>query len=186
METCATIRNVSNQRIADRNIPSQPLQTYLDVRPVQTKYTLLPIVDVQPPATVEIKVQPTYNTSKIFSPGNRESPWSGFATNVDVESVLRSQIFALQKCSQAIYVPSSTSDLYVTHMMEEKDLSRHPLFVSYASSPYTCKNENNHPSNFTNLYKNPHNGFSPTIPREVRFGNHYSETQFHNSTRLLR
>lgn len=182
MENCSTIRNVTNQRIYDRNIPSNRLQAYLDVRPVPTKYTMMPIVDFQRPATVEMQVQPTYNISKTFSPGNRESPWSGFATNVDMESVLRSQVFALQKCSQSVYVPSSKSDLYVTHMMEETDLKNRSL----VSSPYTCKNANNHPSNFPHLYKDPNHQFSPTLPPEVRFGNHYSEINFFNSSRLLR
>ena len=41
------------------------------------------------------------------------APFSGFVENVDVESVLRNQIFALQKNDQAVYVPSSKSDLYM-------------------------------------------------------------------------
>jgi len=32
-------------RSYERNIPSQPLQPYLDARPVMTKYSILPIVD---------------------------------------------------------------------------------------------------------------------------------------------
>jgi hypothetical protein len=31
---------------------------------------------------------------------------------VNTESELRNQIYALQKCSQSVYVPSSKSDLY--------------------------------------------------------------------------
>ena len=34
-----------NQELYERNIPSAPLQPYLDVRPVSTKYSILPIVD---------------------------------------------------------------------------------------------------------------------------------------------
>ena len=40
------------------------------------------------------------------------APWSGFATKINVESELRNQIYALQSCSQAVYVPDSKSDLY--------------------------------------------------------------------------
>ena len=32
-------------RSYERNMPSQPLQPYLDTRPVMTKYSILPIVD---------------------------------------------------------------------------------------------------------------------------------------------
>ena len=44
-ETVANNHNTQNSRIYERNIPSQPLQPYLDVRAVSTKYSFLPIVD---------------------------------------------------------------------------------------------------------------------------------------------
>ena len=106
------IHQETNSRIYDRNIPSQMLQTYLDVRPVMTKYAYFPIVEPRKSNSVPLTVQPTFNPHKIFNPGNTTSPWSGFASNVNVESELRNQIYALQKCSQSVYVPSSKSDLY--------------------------------------------------------------------------
>ncbi len=108
----SNVRRETNNRIYDRNIPSRPLQAYLDVRPVQTKYCVMPIVDPRPELSVKMVQLPTYNVGQVFNPGNRDSPWSGFATQVNVESELRNQIFALQKCSQSVYVPSSNSDLY--------------------------------------------------------------------------
>lgn len=101
-----------DNRMYDRNIPSQMLQPYLNVRPVMTKYSRLPIVDPRTQSRVQLEQQPTYNVHKVFNPGNTQSPWVGFATNVNVESELRNQIFALQKCSQSVYVPKSSSDLY--------------------------------------------------------------------------
>jgi len=107
-----TIHNETNQRIYDRNIPSQMLQPYLDVRPVMTKYSHLPIVDPRRENKVKLNKMPTYNVNTTFNPGNDTAPWSGYASNVNTESVLRNQIYALQKCSQAVYVPNSNSDLY--------------------------------------------------------------------------
>jgi hypothetical protein len=101
-----------NKKLYERNVPSQKLQQYLDVRPVMTKYSYFPIVDPRRKLTTEFEVMPTYNIHNVFNPGNTESPWSGFASNVNVESELRNQIYALQKCSQAVYVPGSKSDLY--------------------------------------------------------------------------
>lgn len=106
------IHTQTNERIYNRNIPSQMLQPYLDARPVMTKYSHLPIVDPRKPITVPLQQMPTYNVHNIFNPGNTTSPWSGFASNINKESELRNQIYALQKCSQAVYVPSSKSDLY--------------------------------------------------------------------------
>ena len=101
-----------NKKLYERNVPSQKLQQYLDVRPVMTKYSYFPIVDPRRKIKTEFEVMPTYNVHNVFNPGNTESPWSGFASNVNVESELRNQIYALQKCSQSVYVPESKSDLY--------------------------------------------------------------------------
>ena len=111
-ECVKKIHQQTNQRIYDRNIPSQPLQPYLDVRPVLTKYSYFPIVDPRKEISVRLEQRPTYNSHQVFNPGNTQSPWSGFASNINKESELRNQIYALQKCSQAVYVPNSTSDLY--------------------------------------------------------------------------
>ena len=106
------IHQETNVRIYDRNIPSQLLQPYIDFRPVMTKYSYLPIVDPRKQVDVPLVNAPIYNVHNVFNPGNTQSPWSGFATNINKESELRNQIYALQKCSQAVYVPKSSSDLY--------------------------------------------------------------------------
>jgi len=111
-ECNSNIQSATNHRIYDRNLPSQFLQPYLSVRPVMTKYSIMPIVDPRAQSSVPLQQMPIYNTEKIFNPGNTMSPWSGFASSINKESELRNQIFALQACSQAVYVPNSTSDLY--------------------------------------------------------------------------
>jgi hypothetical protein len=121
------IHKQTNERIYDRNIPSQMLQPYIDVRPVMTKYSYFPIVDPRKQLSVNLINQPTYNVSRVFNPGNREAPWSGFATNINTESELRNQIYALQKCSQAVYVPGSNSDLYTYGFTPKPTPQNHPL-----------------------------------------------------------
>ena len=111
-ECASQIQEAQNREIYNRNIPSQPLQPYIDVRPVMTKYSYLPIVDPRREVNVKLQQQPIFNTQTVFNPGNTQSPWSGFASNINVESELRNQIYALQKCSQSVYVPNSSSDLY--------------------------------------------------------------------------
>lgn len=106
------IHNQTNKRIYERNIPSHKLQPYLNVRPVLTKYSILPIVDPRRKLNVSMEQLPTYNSNITFNPGNNKGPWSGFSSNINLESELRNQFFALQKSNQAVYVPSSTSDLY--------------------------------------------------------------------------
>ena len=112
------IHRETNTRIFSRNIPSQTLQPYVDVRPVMTKYSHFPIVDPRKSNTVPLIQQPTFSPQAVFNPGNDTAPWSGFASSVNVESELRNQIYALQKCSQAVFVPSSKSELYVPYQQQ--------------------------------------------------------------------
>jgi hypothetical protein len=122
-ECVAEIHNITNMRIYDRNLPSQMLQPYIDVRPVMTKYSYLPIVDPRKEIHVKMEQMPTFNPHAVFNPGNTQSPWSGFASNINVESELRNQIYALQKCSQSVYVPKSNSDLYKYNFTPNKSVS---------------------------------------------------------------
>lgn len=108
--SCSARQDIMNTRTYVRNIPSQPLQPYLEARPVLTKYSIMPIVDPRREINTPLVQQATYNPQQIFNPGL--GPWSGFASNVNHESDLRGQIFAIQECSQATYVPSSKSSLY--------------------------------------------------------------------------
>ena len=109
-ECVGTIHKETNQRIYDRNIPSQVLQPYFSLRPTSSKYTYFPIVEQYKEPNVRLQQFSKYNPHSIFNPGNASAPWSGY--NANIESELRNQVFALQKCSQSVYVPQSTSDLY--------------------------------------------------------------------------
>lgn len=103
-----------NKRIENRNIPSQPLKPALSLRPQLSKYNYMPIVNDSLDAKVGFKQYVNYDTKHVFNPGT-SAPWYGFANNVNTESSLRNQFFALQDCDQATYVPGSNSSLYVNH-----------------------------------------------------------------------
>ena len=123
----ADIHKDTNQRIYSRNIPSQMLQPYLDVRPTMSKYSYFPIVEPRAKINVPLQQMPIYNIHNVFNPGNTQSPWSGFSTNVNIESELRNQIYAIQKCSQATYVPKSNSDLYTYNFKTPSQPNPHQL-----------------------------------------------------------
>lgn len=139
-ECVSDIQKQINQRIYDRNIPSAVLQPYISVRPVMTKYSYFPIVDPRKKLDVPMKQMPTYNVNKTFNPGNDMSPWSGFSSNINLESELRNQVYALQKCSQAVYVPNSTSDLYDYTFKTVKQPNPHDLL--FKSDSFSSFNPN--------------------------------------------
>ena len=101
-----------NDRISLRNIPSAPLQPQYSMRPVLTKYSIMPILDQRATPSVPMESFPTFNPEQTFNPGNAQAPWSGYASNIDDDSKLRNQFFAIQKCDQAYYIPPTTSDMY--------------------------------------------------------------------------
>lgn len=143
----STIHKETNKRIYERNIPSQPLQPYMNVRPLNTKYTRLPIVEPrQLEHGVPLKCYPVYNSQRVFYPASLDAPFSGYAAAINVESELKNQIYALQKCSQAVYVPSSTSDMYQSsHVMRSNNndpnhahhlLFKKEQFAEFNPNPY--------------------------------------------------
>jgi len=102
-----------NQRMAHRNMPSNQLQPQFDIRPISSKYAKMPIVDRHELSNTPIQAMPAYDIATMFNPGTAQAPWAGFASNINNESRLRNQFFALQKgAGQGTYIPSKNSDLY--------------------------------------------------------------------------
>ena len=130
------IQNLENQStinndIYERNIPSENIQIHLPQRSVSTKYAHFPILDSRKESNVILNYSRPYDSNNIFFPGNRKPHYCGFAQNVDLESSLRNQFFALQKSDQAVYVPSSNSNMYennINFINTNKNLDQHLLF----------------------------------------------------------
>ena len=123
--------NTMNKTIANRNFPSNNLAMNFSFRPVNTKYTLMPTYNHQIESSVLIDNREVYDVNSTFFPGTRKPHFCGFATNVDRESTLRNQFFALQKADQVAYVPNSSSDLYennITFSTHNANLDAHLLF----------------------------------------------------------
>jgi len=100
-----------SERAAERNRPIGFTGTTFDPRPTPTQYTDFQVIN--PPDQLSSGVShPIYDVGKVFRGGDRMGPWSGFAANVNTESSLRNQFFALQKCEQSNYLPSTESDMY--------------------------------------------------------------------------
>jgi hypothetical protein len=151
---------ITNMRTFERIIPSQPLQPYLDARPASTKYSLLPIVDPRKEINVPLIQRATYTQNTVYNPGDN-APWCGYSSSVNDESLLRNQVYALQKCSQSVYIPSSKSSLYVykttnnypveqTHkyLFKDQTFSKKPFkdsqYIGYAmfNNPTRCQMKN--------------------------------------------
>jgi hypothetical protein len=129
----------------NRNIPSEQLQMYLDSRPASTKYAIMPIVDLRQPIKTPLHQSGTFDMGRVFYPGNDSAPWSGYSSNVNVESELRNQVYALQSCSQAVYVPSSNSNLYNMKWQNSNNVQQ-PFPTLFKEQQFQQFNPNMHPN----------------------------------------
>ena len=150
-----------NNRINSRRFSDYPLEPNFSPRPVSTKYSLMPVMakNSNPEPTVPIQPQLEHIIQMNFNPATRNGPFKTYARNVDTETVLRNQTMALQKSSQSVYVPSSTSDLYNVSVVSR------PVFQPYS-----------------HLFDTP--SFTQGVhPNLLNSGSKIGKDQFFNSTR---
>lgn len=103
-----------NDRIANRYFSDTPIPPNFDPRSVPTKYAHFPCIDRRPPSATVPHLD-YYSPKASFVPpiNNRNGPPAFYMANVDTETILRNQPFALQRgAGQNVYIPSSNSDLY--------------------------------------------------------------------------
>lgn len=168
------LNNMTNDKMFSRNIPSKPLQPYFNVAPVCTKYSVLPILDVRKRNFEPLISHPNYDLLNTFNPGSRQAPWSGYASNVNDESVLRNQIYALQHSSQATYVPSSNSELYNTSNLVNVNAELPQfslLFKEEHFNPTANLNVKTHDKThvfFSNHTRQQLNNYDPPLPANLK------------------
>jgi hypothetical protein len=145
-ESSSQRQQTMNLRSYERNIPSHTLQPYLDARPVMTKYSILPIVDPHKHINTPLIQQSTYATNKNYNPGNDIGPWTGYASNINHESELKNQIFALQNCNQSVYIPSSKSNLYQINWDNNTQKNQQPFPGLFQNDQFCPVNPNPNPN----------------------------------------
>jgi len=102
-----------NDRIYSRFVTDSPLQPNFDTRPISTKYSHFPIINRRKIVNTPLPTYLEYSMDSNFAPTSSNAPVDGYLKNVNVESSLRNQYFAIQKgLGQGLYIPSSTSELY--------------------------------------------------------------------------
>jgi hypothetical protein len=125
-----------NDRAYSRNFPDSPLQPYFTPRATPTRYSHFPITNLRTEPSVPLIPYPEYSVEYNFNPGNApRGPGNGFFSNVDRESVLRNQFFALDKNSdKGVYVPESKSDLYNDAVPHTSEVVQQPFPLLFNSN----------------------------------------------------
>ena len=101
-----------NNKIYQRNIPSHSLPPNLSVYPVPTKYVKLGVTDQHPEQKTPHKHYSNYQANKMFCPTSTNGNYQGYSSHIHLESELRNQFVALQKCDASEYIPNYKSNLY--------------------------------------------------------------------------
>ena len=143
-----------NRRHFNRNVPlpsqnpgENGLRPQFSYRPVSTKYTLMPGMDSQSRRQTEGQSAdkigtwtagsisapaPAFSPYTTFNPGNAQrGPWTGYASNINVETRLRNQCGPLQRHDVLDehgwkWVPASQSTLYKNpHIVGRRENDQH-------------------------------------------------------------
>jgi hypothetical protein len=117
-----------NDRMSTRHFPDSPLQPNFDPRSVPTKYSIFPMINRRKPMNEPVIPYLDYNQSLNFNPGTHRAPPNTFLNNIDTETILRNQTFALQRgdAGQGAYIPSSHSDLYNVYVPKGSQNEQQP------------------------------------------------------------
>lgn len=133
-----SIKNNSNTRIYNRNIPSAILEPQLRNIPESSRYQdmneQLSAQSRHSQVIQNSKHHQFYHPQSTFNPGS-SAPWNGYLSAVNTESVLRNQIHPYSKNDALEYVPSSRSDLYISTTQQ-----------SQSQNQYSYLNSSNHPN----------------------------------------
>jgi len=131
-----------NKRISRRNIPDNAMKPNFSMRPQSTKQSIFPIIHFKAKPTERLHFYKNNTPNETFNPGTDRGQYSGFAKNVNVESILQNRIYANQRCEQANYIPSSNSDLYNTYLNKEHEDPSQPHPGLFEKIPMPDRDEN--------------------------------------------
>jgi len=133
-----------DQRIYERNLSDVRLPPSFDPRPRETRHDTLQGMGAN---KVSSSRRPPlfqkYEPMTHFAPIQSDGPSQTFFENINVESHLRNQFFALQKGAiQSTYIPSSISDLYKieapTSFYRKEEPQPHPNLFERPTYETTC------------------------------------------------
>tara|TARA_B100001173_G_C15957095_1_gene533953 strand:+ start:648 stop:1160 length:513 start_codon:yes stop_codon:yes gene_type:complete len=124
-------RDIMNNEISNRFLTDTPLKPNINVRPVQTKYVLFPIVDGRLDSGMKKQYLEHYVETN-FAPVTDNGPVNLTNTHIDTSSELRGLNVPLHKGDLPLkYTPSKTSDMYIVNVPKGKQVVQpHPALFA--------------------------------------------------------
>lgn len=116
--------NIMNYKILERTMQFENIEALISPRPQSTLFTL-PLQDIIPPESCKsiiLNYENNYNfnstTNSNANTCNINGKWCRYVNNIDTESILKNQVYALQHAPHTKYVPDSCSDLYKSNTIK--------------------------------------------------------------------
>ena len=163
-----------NKQILARNIATGNIEVLISDRPLSTLYTY-PYDNLIPPKKCNsIILKYATDDNKQFLPSTSKGQWHNFSNNINTESVLRNQIYPLEKGPHNQYIPNSNSDLYNSTISNSLESTAQGLYPNLPNINSYKGSEND----IWGLQPNSHYNY-PFLSPPVNLGNKL----FDNSTR---
>ena len=165
--------NELNNRIQTRHFPDVALPPNFDPRPVSTRFSLFPVLNIR----TKDKTIPTSiiddetNQKVVYNPGTDRGPPITFLRNINIESDLRKE-----------YIPNTMSDLYInpSNPITKTSKENESLFSSQlGENPnFLLKDYEKYTTQIPNYLANPFENQSSQI-----YSQKIGENKFNNFTK---
>jgi len=115
--------NYINKRILERTMQFENIEALISPRPQSTLCTM-PLQNIIPHESCKaiiLNYENNYTLNSTTSNANTcniNGKWCKYVNNIDTESILKNQVYALQHAPHTKYVPDSCSDLYKSNTIK--------------------------------------------------------------------
>jgi hypothetical protein len=116
--------NTINYKILERTMQFENIEALISPRPQSTLCTM-PLQNIIPHESCKaiiLNYENNYNfnstTNSNANTCNINGKWCRYVNNIDTESILKNQVYALQHAPHTKYVPDSCSDLYKSNTIK--------------------------------------------------------------------
>ena len=144
--------NTMNYKILQRTMQFENIEALISHRPQSTLCTM-PLETIIPHEScraIILNYEHTDITNSDTNTCNTNGKWCKYVNNIDTESMLKNQVYALQHAPHTKYVPDSSSDLYKSNTIK-----------TYNKNSKQCKRAN--PTNPTNPTNPNIESYIPTL-----------------------
>ena len=136
--------NYINKRILERTMQFENIEALISPRPQSTVCTM-PLDNIilnESCRSIILNYENTNSTTSDTNTCNIDGKWCKYVNNIDTESILKNQVYALQHAPHTKYVPDSSSELYKSNTIKTYNKNAKQSTHSNINNPNNPNNPN--------------------------------------------